>query len=97
MKRFGGSGFGCLGYGQSFVSAFRTWVLWFRGWRALDLGVSGLKHRFTRKVDVRLPGNGNSNFHGARPVHFIIITMMKWTRTSRTSIKNCLSLEGIQG
>jgi len=28
--------------------------------------------------------------HGARPVH-LIITMMKWTRTSRLSIKNSLS------
>ena len=45
----------------------------------------------TRKVDVRLPGKGNSNSHGARPVH-LIITMMKWIRTSRLSIKNSLSL-----
>ena len=30
----------------------------------------------TRKVDVRLPGKGNSNSHGARPVH-LIITMIK--------------------
>jgi len=44
----------------------------------------------TRKVDVRLPGKGNSNSHGARPVH-LIITMIKWTRTSRLSIKNSLS------
>ena len=29
-----------------------------------------------RKVDVRLPGKGNSNSHGARPVH-LIITMTK--------------------
>jgi len=29
-----------------------------------------------RKVDVRLPGKGNSNSHGARPVH-LIITMIK--------------------
>ena len=29
-----------------------------------------------RKVDVRLPGKGNSNYHGARPVH-LIITMIK--------------------
>ena len=28
------------------------------------------------KVDVRLPGKGNSNLHGVRPVH-LIITMMK--------------------
>ena len=44
-----------------------------------------------RKVDVRLTGNGNSNSHGARPVH-LIITMIKWTRTSRLLIKNSLSL-----
>ena len=25
-----------------------------------------------RKVDIRLPGKGNSNSHGARPVHQII-------------------------
>ena len=25
-----------------------------------------------RKVDVRLPGKGNSDSHGARPVHLII-------------------------
>ena len=31
-------------------------------------------------------GKGNSNSHGARPVH-LIITMMKWIRTSRLSIK----------
>ena len=43
-----------------------------------------------RKVDVRLPGKGNSNSHGARPVH-LIISMIKWTRTSRLSIKNSLS------
>jgi len=44
-----------------------------------------------RKVDVRLPGKGDSNPHGARPVH-LIITMIKWSRTSRLSIKNSLSL-----
>ena len=44
----------------------------------------------TRKVDVRLPGKGNSNSHGARSVH-LIITMIKWIRTSRLSIKNSLS------
>ena len=42
-----------------------------------------------RKVDVRLPGKGNSNSHGARSVH-LIITMIKWIRTSRLSIKNSL-------
>jgi len=44
-----------------------------------------------RKVDVRLPAKGNSNSHGARPVH-LIITMIKWNRTSRLSIKNSLSV-----
>ena len=48
-------------------------------------------HFFIRKVDVRLPGKGNSDSHGARPVH-LIITMIKWIRTSRLSIKNSLSL-----
>ena len=32
---------------------------------------------------------GNSNPHGARPVH-LIITMIKWVRTRRLSIKNSL-------
>ena len=31
---------------------------------------------------VRLPGKGNSNSHGARPVH-LIITVIKWIRTSQ--------------
>ena len=43
-----------------------------------------------RKVDVRLPGEGNSNSNGARPVH-LIITMIMWIRTSRLSITNSLS------
>jgi len=43
-----------------------------------------------RKVVVRLPGKGNTNSHGARPVH-LIITMIKWIQTSRLSIKNSLS------
>ena len=47
------------------------------------------RHLPIRKVDVRLPGKGNSNSHGARPVH-LIITMIKWIRTSRLSIKNSL-------
>ena len=45
----------------------------------------------SRKVDARLPGKGNSNSHGARPVR-LIITVIKWIRTSRLSIKNSLSL-----
>ena len=43
------------------------------------------------QVDVRLPGKGNSNSHVARPVH-LIITMIKWIRTSRLSIKKKLYL-----
>ena len=46
-----------------------------------------------RKVDVRLHGKGNSNSHGARPVH-LIITMIKWIRTSRLSLKRTLSHSG---
>ena len=49
-----------------------------------------------RKVDVRLPGKGNSNSHGARPVH-LIITMIKWIRTSRLSIKNSLCWGAVEG
>ena len=44
----------------------------------------------TRKVDIRLPGKGNSNSHGARPVHQIF-SMMKWIQTNRLSPKNSLS------
>ena len=33
------------------------------------------------KVDVRLPGKGNSHSHGARPVH--LITVIKWIRARR--------------
>ena len=40
-----------------------------------------------RKVDIRLPGKGNSNSHGAQPVH----QKHRWIRTSRLSIKNSLS------
>jgi len=34
-------------------------------------------------------GKGDSNSHDARPVH-LIITMIKWIRTSRLSLKNSL-------
>ena len=43
-----------------------------------------------RKVDIRLPGEGDSNSHGARPVH-LIITMITCFRKSRLSLKNSLS------
>jgi len=49
-----------------------------------------------RKVDVRLPGKGDSNSYGASPVH-LIITMITWIRTSRLTIKNSLSLSGGSG
>ena len=43
-----------------------------------------------RKEDVRLPRNGDSNSHGARPFHQII-TMIKWIHTSRLSTKISVS------
>ena len=45
--------------------------------------------RFSRII--RLPGKGDSNSHGARPVH----QKHRWIRTSRLSIKNSLSLSRI--
>ena len=49
------------------------------------------KVRFSaRKVDVRLPGKGDSNSHEAWPV-YRTITMIKWFQTSRLSTKNSLS------
>ena len=39
------------------------------------------------KLLLRLPGKGNSNFHGARPVH-LIITMIQWIRASRLSLNS---------
>ena len=41
------------------------------------------------------PGKGHSNSHGARPVH-LIITMIKWIRTSRLSINSSLSGEQVK-
>ena len=63
------------------------WVLF----GILDPG-SGIQISGTssRKADIRLPGKGNSNSHGATP-SAQIIAMMKWIRTSRSSIKNSLS------
>jgi len=49
-------------------------------------GLTAAEHLF-RRVDVRLPGKGNSKSHGARPIH-LIITTIKWIRTSRLSIQN---------
>ena len=55
------------------------------------IGTPSHRPDITRKVDVRLPGKGKSNFNGATPVH-PIITMIKWIRTSRLSIKLSVSL-----
>ena len=41
------------------------------------------------KVDARLPGKGDLNSHGAKPIH-LIITVIELIRTSRLSIKNAL-------
>ena len=49
-----------------------------------------VKGIWVRKVDIRLPGKGNSNSHGARPIH-LIMTMIKWFRTSELSINSSLS------
>ena len=65
----------------------------FSGWRRRRGTPPALSTSCTppaRKVDVRLHGKGNSTSHGARPVH-LIITMIKWIRTSRFSMKNSLS------
>ena len=50
---------------------------------------------FSWKVDVRLPGKGDSDSHGARPVHQII-SMLKRTQTSKFSIQNFLSVGFLQ-
>ena len=42
------------------------------------------------KADVRLPRKGDSNSHGARPVH-LDITMVQWIWTKRLTINNSLS------
>jgi len=72
-----------VGVTRGHFSSFREVCLKLRP----DSGPRHLNVSFVfRKVDVRLPGHGNSNSHGARPVH-LIITMIKWIRTSRLSIK----------
>ena len=50
----------------------------------------------TRNVDVRLPGEGKSNSHVARPVHQII-KMIKWIRTSECQKGTLLSSTCPQG
>ena len=42
-----------------------------------------------RKVDIRQPGKGDSNSHGARQIHQLI-SKIKWVRTSRLTMENSL-------
>ena len=64
---------------------------------SVDLAASARPSLYLKRAkDVRLPGKGNSHSHGARPVH-LIITMIKWIRTSRLSVKNSLSVCGFGG
>ena len=55
-------------------------LLYFGGVAGRQGGASCLRRRWrggaaetSRKIDVGLPGMGNSNSHGASPVHLIII------------------------
>ena len=82
------------------VAGFRRTPVLIRGTKKGELvllgGLVGPRRKGTcRKVDARLPGKGNSNSHGARPVH-PIITTIKWFRTSRLSTKNSLSAFGLR-
>jgi hypothetical protein len=54
-------------------------------------GVVPGKKRVGQMFLERIPGNGNSNFHGARPVH-LIITIIKWIQNSSLSINDSLSV-----
>ena len=45
-----------------------------------------------RKVDIRLPGQGISDSHSARPEHHIIAAM-KWIRPNRLLRKNSLCVD----
>ena len=62
--------------------------------KVLGLGVRGAgcisSVQSSRKVYVRLTGKGDSNSHGARPVHMIVI-MINWSWTRRLSTKKSLS------
>jgi len=60
------------------------------------LDCSSLFFTYTASHRHGLPEWVELSVDGARPVH-LIITMIKWIRTSRLSIKNSLSLEGRAG
>ena len=62
-----------------------------RGFRKLLSGAAGIMLRSPFPGYVRLPGKGNSNSHGAQGRSTKIISMIKWIRTSKLSIKNSLS------
>ena len=97
MRRVSCSVFRCSSFVFR-VSRFGVRVLCFV-FRVSCFGYRASSHESTEwasqtipsKVDVRLPGKGNSNTHDTRSVH-LIITMIKRTQTSRLSIKNFLSL-----
>jgi hypothetical protein len=59
--------------------------------RALS-ATRGQRARPEQPVDIRLPGNGKTNSHGARLVHQIL-TMVIWTRTIRLSRTNSLFID----
>ena len=82
--------------GTTAVAIFRQHledVFMFRRWHAAHVHAAWAKKQVcpcqSRKVDVRLPGKGNSNSHGTRPV-YLIITVIKWIWTNRSSIQNSL-------
>ena len=57
-------------------------------YRGLETGNRDVVTHVVQQGKVPLPsGKGNSNSHGARPVH-LIIPMIKWIRTIRLSRKN---------
>jgi len=74
-------------YGFVYVRIYAFW--------GIDVKSGSLSHTRPHatcpymKVDVRLPEKNKSKSHSARPVH-LIITMTKWFRTSRLSIKKSL-------
>ena len=49
-----------------------------------------------KKVNVRLPGQGNSNSHGARPVHKIIL-MIEWVVNKEISLSRKPSWQETEG
>ena len=55
------------------------------------VSLQGLEYLVSRKVDARLPGEGNSTSHGARPVQLITTI-----RTSGLSINKYLSLQRLE-